>query len=276
MTISGVTEQKIDTLPMERVDGGRSVFQSESKFVEHFTNSRLLEVKLCLRKIEDGEISFEKIPTKTLTSEEFIFMAFKAEWLKNGLIYDLVDRIKNGKLSFNKIPMKIFAADTFVSKVLESKKLTDKLIAHINSWDSDKMLNFIDSYDVLPEAMLGKLFAIGVNPDLIPYDVKLGETSERFLAVACNENPKRLLDCVVKKTQIHDVRIALNNLKLSKIINLAENGLPLSRVPTRELSNVVSALTKNKLTQMRVASELSLPINKNRLDLKLLSDRSNR
>ncbi|MDR1173351.1 MAG: hypothetical protein LBK24_00990 [Puniceicoccales bacterium] len=135
-------------------------------------------------------------------------------------------------VTLDKVPMHIFASQSFVMKCLEHSP--KELIAHMNSWDQKQMSAFMGKYDVLPEAMLGRLFLEGLNPDLIPKDLKL---SLAFLRVAANANPHKLVAEILNKEDIQSVRLALRNLNDAQVEKLWNNGMPTAKLPMAKSSN---------------------------------------
>ncbi|MDR0742664.1 MAG: hypothetical protein LBE98_04350 [Puniceicoccales bacterium] len=139
--------------------------------------------------------------------------------------------LSNKKITLDKVPLNVFASQPFIWKCLDQRP--KELIAHMNSWNSEQMLYFIEKYDVLPEAMFGRLFSEGLNPTLIPGDIRL---SLPFLRVAANANPGKLAESL-KKENIQSVRLALRDLDDELITNLWKNGMPTVMLPAKKSSN---------------------------------------
>lgn len=135
--------------------------------------------------------------------------------------------LSNKAVTLDKIPMCIFASQAFIAKCLDQRP--KELIAYMNSWDQDQISTFIEKYDVLPEAMLGRLFVEGLNPDFVPKDIKL---SLPFLRIVANANPGKLVAEILKKEDIQSVRLALRNLDDGRVEKLWNNGMPTAKLPT--------------------------------------------
>jgi hypothetical protein len=135
-------------------------------------------------------------------------------------------------VTLDKVPMNVFSTQSFVTKCLDQRP--KELIAHMNSWSQKQMLDFIEKYDVLPEAMFGRLFLEGLNPTSIPKDIKL---SLPFLRVAANANPHKLVVEILNREDIQSVRLALRGLDDKRVEELWNNGMPTAKLPTMKSSN---------------------------------------
>ncbi|MDR2628771.1 MAG: hypothetical protein LBC30_02140 [Puniceicoccales bacterium] len=153
------------------------------------------------------------------------FLAESSEFDANVYLHMLSSKA----ITIDKVPMHVFASQSFIGKCLDL--CPNELVAHMNSWDQKQMLNFLGKYDVLPEAMVGRLFSEGLNPDLIPKDVKL---SLSFLRVAANANPHKLVAEILNKEDIQSVRLALRNLDDGRVEKLWNNGMPTAKLPTKK------------------------------------------
>jgi hypothetical protein len=140
--------------------------------------------------------------------------------------------LSNKTVTLDKVPMAVFASQSFIAKCLDQRP--EELIAHMNSWNQGQMSDFIEKYDVLPEAMFGQLFSKGLNPDFIPKDIKL---SLPFLRVAANANPHKLVVEILNGEDIQSVRLALRNLDDERVKELWNNGMPTAKLPTEKSSN---------------------------------------
>jgi hypothetical protein len=135
-------------------------------------------------------------------------------------------------VTLDKVPIRILASQSFIEKCLDRRP--EELISHMNSWDQKQISDFIEKYDVLPEAMFGQLFSKGLNPDLIPKDIKL---SLPFLRVAANANPHKLVVEILNKEDIQSIRLALRNLDDERVQKLWNNGMSTTKLPTVKSSS---------------------------------------
>lgn len=107
-------------------------------------------------------------------------------------------------------------------------------IVIMNTWSMEQMENFIDKYTTLPEAMLGKLFSLGLSPDILPNDIK---QSKPFLHVAVVNNPERLINEILSKFDIQTSRLCISQLDKDDIKTLSRHNLPLMYLPIRILES---------------------------------------
>ncbi|MDR2432679.1 MAG: hypothetical protein LBD34_02915 [Puniceicoccales bacterium] len=135
-------------------------------------------------------------------------------------------------VTLDKVPMNVFASQSFIVKCLDQHP--EELIAHMNSWSQEQMSDFIEKYDVLPEAMLGQLFSKGLKPDFISKNIKL---SLPFLRVSANANPHKLVVEILNKEDIQSVRLALRDLDDERVKELWNNGMPTAKLPMKKSSN---------------------------------------
>ncbi|MDR2779318.1 MAG: hypothetical protein LBB16_03495 [Puniceicoccales bacterium] len=164
--------------------------------------------------------------------------------------------LSRAPIAFDRVPIHIFASQAFISESL--KFCPKELIDHMNSWSSKQMSDFIKQYDILPEAMLGRLFSEGLNPTFIPKDVKL---SPAFLRVATNTNPDRLTTEILNKEDIQSVRLAMSNLDDSKVEKLWNNGMSTAKLPTAKSSNAEFIARIRLKNPERLKKEIQNPIN---------------
>ncbi|MDR1528482.1 MAG: hypothetical protein LBS22_02760 [Puniceicoccales bacterium] len=168
------------------------------------------------------------IPETSIPSQRIEnFLAKTSEF--NANMYSRM--LSNETVTLDKVPMYVFASQSFIEKCLDLRP--KELIAHMNSWNQEQMSDFIEKYDILPEAMFGRLFSEGLNPGRIPNDIKL---SLPFLRVAANANPGKLAE-ILKKENIQSVRLAISGLPDELITNLWQNGMPTVMLPAKKSSN---------------------------------------
>lgn len=107
-------------------------------------------------------------------------------------------------------------------------------IVIMNTWSMEQMEDFIDKYTTLPEAMLGKLFSVGLSPDILPNDIK---QSKAFLHVAVVNNPERLINEILSKFDIQTSRLCISQLDKDDIKKLYQYNLPLMYLPINTLTH---------------------------------------
>lgn len=107
-------------------------------------------------------------------------------------------------------------------------------IVIMNTWSMEQMEDFIDKYTTLPEAMLGKLFSVGLSPDILPNDIK---QSKAFLHVAVVNNPERLTNEILSKLDIQTSRLCISQLDKDDIKKLYQYNLPLMYLPINTLTD---------------------------------------
>lgn len=108
-------------------------------------------------------------------------------------------------------------------------------IAIMNTWSPEQMEDFIDKYTTLPEAMLGKLFSMGLSSDIIPNDIK---QAKLFLHVAVVNDPERLINEILSKFDIQTNRLCISQLDKNDITTLSQHKLPLMYLPIEALTSV--------------------------------------
>jgi hypothetical protein len=145
-------------------------------------------------------------------------------------IREYVSGVKRGTLGLEKIPLNIFSYQEFL--VGTFNECPNRLIAFMNLLNAAKVRTVIDQYDGFPEWIFGKLFALGLDPDLIPENVKL---HPNFLRIAAQLNPHRLVDKITGKIPSPEVRKALACVPETSVAILQDNGMSGDKIPRRAL-----------------------------------------
>jgi hypothetical protein len=161
-----------------------------------------------------------------------------------------------GTVGLDKIPGGIFTTQTFISECLKCRP--KNLIAYINSWNVQQMSDFMEKYDILPKAMLGRLFAECVNPAFIPRDIKF---SPSFLRVAANANPGRLTTEILNKEDIQSVRLAIRKSEDDQVEKLWNNEMSTAKLLTIKRSNGKFVSRIKLANSRRFEKEIQNPIN---------------
>jgi hypothetical protein len=224
------------------VSSTSSVHKSESPFATGISSK--------IRVKNDG--SFLSVPKTNINSREI--GSFSITSMFDANVYSRM--LSHETVALDKIPVSIFATQTFISECLKCRP--KDLIAYMNSWTPQQMSDFMEKYDVLPEAMLGRLFAEGLNPAFIPRDIKF---SPSFLRVAANANPDRLTTEILSKEDIQSVRLAIRNLDDNQVEKLWRNGMSTAKLPTIKSSNDKFVSRIKLVNSRRFEKEIQNPIN---------------
>ncbi len=167
--------------------------------------------------------------------------AIIAKSLKNYTIAIVAEQesAKNTILDILKQNTNIFQSNASLAQCKQMINMTytanqKACIVIMNTWSMEQMEDFIDKYTTLPEAMLGKLFSVGLSPDILPNDIK---QSKAFLHVAVVNNPERLINEILSKFDIQTSRLCISQLDKDDIKTLSQHNLPLMYLPINTLTH---------------------------------------
>ncbi|MDR2737861.1 MAG: hypothetical protein LBB18_02880 [Puniceicoccales bacterium] len=213
--------------------------EAVSGVVRNFEQSLQRDGESCsldAQSVESADESFDWIQTESPNPEVALYLR----------------RVEVGEISIGDVPMSILASQEFVVNAMENPEIEQKLISLMNSWDKGTMSAFIDSYDTIPEPMMGKLFARGVEASLIPGDV---QTNEMFANVAKNVDVKRFVSDIANSIDPKSTKDLMIRLGPNKVAELIENGLLLDRVPLKMAIQLADRI-KNPDIKNSMAAEL--------------------
>jgi hypothetical protein len=136
-----------------------------------------------------------------------------------------LNRLVNGQITFSDVPLEILASEEFIDGALELPG--NGFIDYLNSQSPQWVEAFIDACVPYPEAMAGKLYALGLRQDLIPEDVR---QFPPFIKVSMHYSVSKLVG-LLNSMPTQSARLALKWLSINDARWLVGKGLSILCLP---------------------------------------------